>query len=508
MKKCKKFIRFFLVLLCLLFIAAVIMMVPKLIAQRMEEQLTQVRLEARGHGQVTTETQQFTESAKELDNPEQGFYYMHGFRITDEESDFRENIAKRFCRDENTDLAMIQINLQHFREEPISEQGLANLENLFHSLESVDKQFIIRFLYDWNGENKKYEPENLDIILEHMRQVGPIVNAHKDKIFCLQGLFIGNWGEMNGTEYLEDEELQALAGTLSEVTDEDIYLSVRMPMFYRKITRLAEPEQIVQGDGTLSSRLGLYNDGMLGSWSDYGTYGDHTKEKDGLYTYWNREQELAFQEVLCANVPNGGEVIIDNEYNDLENAIADLEKMHVTYLNKDYDKKVLNKWAEATVSEPGCFDGMDGLTYVERHLGYRLLIRNVDFKYGFEEDILTAQVELQNVGFAPLYHEKTAYLHAYYTESGKVESYEFSQNLRALAGGSSKEDVLMLQQDISLHGESAGNIQFYLEIKDPETGDRIELANEQEMEKYGYYLGSASLESVAEYQRRMGMVTE
>ena len=40
---------------------------------------------------------------------------------------------------------------------------------------------------------------------------------------------------------------------------------------------------------------------------------------------WNRMEELAFQEKLCSRVPNGGEVIIDNEYNDLECAIADLK---------------------------------------------------------------------------------------------------------------------------------------------------------------------------------------
>ena len=49
----------------------------------------------------------------------------------------------------------------------------------------------------------------------------------------------------------------------------------------------------------------------------------------------DREEELAFQDVLCSSVPSGGEVIVDNPYNDLENAIADLKTMHVSYLNED-----------------------------------------------------------------------------------------------------------------------------------------------------------------------------
>ena len=44
--------------------------------------------------------------------------------------------------------------------------------------------------------------------------------------------------------------------------------------------------------------------------------------------------------------------------------------------------------------------------------------------------------------------------------------------------------------------------------RETRTRATIRKLNRFVMEKYGYYLGSASLESVAEYQRRMGMVTE
>ena len=88
-----------------------------------------------------------------------------------------------------------------------------------------------------------------------------------------------------------------------------------------------------------------------------------------------------FQEKLCSRVPNGGEVIIDNEYNDLECAIADLKTMHVTYLNQDYDAAVLEKWASSAVQTSDCFDGMEGLSYIERHLGYRLVLSDVFMQY-------------------------------------------------------------------------------------------------------------------------------
>ncbi len=480
-------------------------------------------LYARSHGNVTVEIQQFTESAKSLDNPSRGFYYMHGFRIGDEETDYREEIAKRFCRDEDTRLAMIEVNLQAYRDHPISSEGLENLERLFQALETVDKQFVVRVLYDWDGESEDYEPEELEVILEHMRQTGPVLRAHKDIIFTLQGLFIGNWGEMNGTDFANQEDIRVLAEQLYEATGGELFLSVRMPMQWRMATGLEwPPEQAAESQtapagvepeiekqegtesvgrasasrGSLASRLGLYNDGMLGSWSDYGTYGDQSKLEHGYFTYWNREEELEFQEELCKSVPMGGEVIVDNPYNDFENALADMKRMHVTYLNKDFDKNVLDKWARHTVLEEGCFQGMDGLSYMERHLGYRLLIADAALQYEIEEDLLSVAVEMRNVGFAPLYRAVEARLYLVNCETGEVRSCEAVHELESLSGGNDAERLATVGLEFSLAGETAGRYELYLDIADEVSGERILLANEQEPEKYGYRIGAVELEPV------------
>lgn len=451
--------------------------------------------QVRGHGNVTVESYSFTESAGELQNPNRGFYHMHGFRISDEATDFRETIADRFCRDTETKLTLIEINLQEYRDKPITQEGLDNLEALFESLETVDKQLMVRFLYDWNGENEQYEPESIDLILEHMRQVGPVLQEHKNQLFLLQGIFIGNWGEMNGTKYLETEDMRTLAAQLAGVTDASTFLSVRMPAQWRKITQLASPADVTRGDGSLAARLGLFNDGMLGSWSDYGTYGEHTAAEDGPFTYWNREEELAFQEELCKLVPNGGEVIADNPYNDFENAVDDLAAMHVTYLNRDYDTGVLDKWAASTVTEEGCFNGMDGLSYIERHLGYRLLIRDTALDYDFKGDILSADITIQNVGFAPVYREADVRVILYNEEGKRLYSYAVAQELRELPGGKEAELCQTMHVDISMAGESPGNFTVYFDITDSQSGQRILLANEQDAEEYGYPIGSIRVES-------------
>ena len=85
------------------------------------------------------------------------------------------------------------------------------------------------------------------------------------------------------------------------------------------------------------ARLGLYNDGMLGSVSDLGTYGD-TKRKDATSPSYKgtREDELKFQNTLCQYVPNGGEVVSDNSYNDLQGVIFKVPNCeHVSYVAAD-----------------------------------------------------------------------------------------------------------------------------------------------------------------------------
>ncbi|MCM1056198.1 MAG: DUF4832 domain-containing protein [Firmicutes bacterium] len=462
--------------------------------------LWQNYLEARGHGMGTAESFEFTESARELKNPNRGFYHMHGYFIKDEVrsfESFQEDLGWRYAKDNKTSLTMIQINLQYFKSREISEKGLQSLDNLFRALEEHvdDKHLIIRFLYDWDGKNLQYEPDSLDTILRHIEQVGPWLKEHSDQIFLTQGLFIGSWGEMHSSKFLGTENYQALAEALYEATADSTYLSVRMPAQWRMITGIGDPSLVDRGDGTLASRLGLFNDGMLGSWSDYGTYGDQTRAEHGDFTFWNRQEELAFQDILCRIVPIGGEIMNPNSYNDFENALADMKAMHVTYANRDFDTRVFNKWEKTTVQEDGCFNGMDGLTYMERHLGYRLVLRKAELEYDWKEDGLTAEITLQNVGFAPIYRETQVELVLYDREHGREYSYvcDPTQDIRDLAGGTQSDEQKTLRWELSMGGMPQGEYEVYFHMSDALSGEIILLGNEQDPDRIGYRVGTLKL---------------
>ena len=316
----------------------------------------------RNHLFVRTEAEVFEESARILKNPDCGFYRIYRFFIDEKQEINSRLLEEIFAGDEETTLAQIQINLQSYRDGRISNEGLDQIRNLFEGLKAVDKRLIVRFLYDWEGKNEQYEPESLSIILGHMEQLEPILRDYKEQIYLIHGIFIGNWGEMNGSAYLSEEDMRQLTKKLASVTDESTYLSVRTPAQWRAVTQIEDPQKETIAAHPFAWRLSLYNDGMLGSESDYGTYALESGEGR------SRQEELAFQDLLCDSVPNGGEVIVDNPYNDFENAVTDLAAMHVSYLNMDYDWDVLEKWKQITVTDSGCYDGMDGYTYIEQHL--------------------------------------------------------------------------------------------------------------------------------------------
>lgn len=447
------------------------------------------------HWQVTFDTEIFTESAEEIWNPDRGFYHIYGFLISDEPADMCEQLDRQMEKDTGHALAMVQINLREYRDKEISEEGLNNIESLFRAMSATNEHWIVRFLYDWDGENEKNEPQSIELVLNHMQQVGEILTRYRESVFTLQGLFVGNWGEINGTKYADKTSLQKLAKQLVKATDGQMYLAVRTPAHWRQIMDGAEDSMPGDQEKMMYDRLGLFNDGMLGSGNDCGTYGEKSAVEAGEDQAWNRKEELEFQEKLCSRVPNGGEVIIDNEYNDLEHAIADLKTMHVTYLNQDYDEAVLEKWASSTVQTSDCFDGMDGLSYIQRHLGYRLVLSEVFMQHNFWEDTADIKVSLQNVGFAPVYKECEPVL-LVKDETGQTiyEATPFG-DITSLAGGNETEKKELFSDRVPLRGLKAGCYSVYFAVRDTATGSFITFANEQKIENEGYKIGTILLES-------------
>ena len=74
-----------------------------------------------------------------------------------------------------------------------------------------------------------------------MEQVGPVLNEHKKAIYLMQGIFVGNYGEMHGSKFLGQEDFMTLLNTFLDVTDDSLFLSVRTPAYWRNFANSGEP---------------------------------------------------------------------------------------------------------------------------------------------------------------------------------------------------------------------------------------------------------------------------
>ena len=417
------------------------------------------------------------ESARELDNPYRGFYRMIGYILSDDQKPAEAAAwCSKNCDSNPYPLMLLEINLKNYSNSNISTKARNQLDKILEQCLLAKKQVILRFLYDWDGQAMSTEPSDLSRIKKHISQLSPTVNKYSDCIYILQGTLTGNNGEMNNSNYGEINQIRQIMEELDQNISSDIYLAVRTPGQLRGILRNRNPLSSTEaGNGTLQSRLSLFNDGMLGSVYDLGTYDDTPLQSDSrLEEEGTRSEELLFQYKLCQYVPNGGEVTIDNKYNNLDNAISDLSTMCVSYLNSDHDLAVLNKWKNSTYTGSGVFSGYSGYDYIRAHLGYRYFIKSssLDF-HAFMSDKASLYLTIENVGFAPAYRQFDTALILTNQETGESRRMKTEIDNRSIAGSDQSEFKI----ELDVRSFEKGTYQVNLEMKDPYTRQVIHFAN-------------------------------
>ena len=376
---------------------------------------------------------------------------------------------------------LLEINLKNYSNTSISTNALKQLNKILNECTRAKKQVVLRFLYDWDGQALSSEPSDLSQIKKHISQLSSTVNSYADCIYILQGALIGNNGEMNNSNYNDVNQIRQIIEELDQNIVPDIYLAVRTPAQLRGVLRTRNPLSSTNAwHGTLESRLGLFNDGMLGSVYDLGTYDDTPLQSDSaIDEQGTRNEELIFQEKLCQYVPNGGEVTVDNEYNDLDNAITDLFQMHVSYLNSEHDADVLDKWKSSvytgnTADASDVFSGCTGYDYINSHLGYRYVMKqsSIDFHPVFS-DTATLYITVSNVGFSSAYIKFDTSLILTDQDTGKSQKIETSIDNRSIAGNDSSEFKI----NLDVRSLKKGTYTVSLRMKDSRTKTYIHFAN-------------------------------
>lgn len=343
------------------------------------------------------------ESTMALPNPACGWYQIHTFPVEQPPNLDELN----WCIDRNDRLALVLFHIGAYRQKPLDQETLSHMRKVLSFFADQQMDIILRIVYDNEGRGMEHEPSFYDQVEEHIHAMGPLLREFSDRIYIFQGLLVGSWGEMHTSKFLSTERLNRTRDLLRTYLDGQTFLAFRRPMFYRRLYKEIQPE----------NRAGIYDDGMFGSPTHLGTFGDTARNKVGWGNAWIREEELDFEDELCQYAPNGGEAVLGEQESfpySLEETTELLAKMHISYLNRIHDARVLEQWKEMTWEKKDAWKGMDGYTYIERHLGYRFCVADVNADFyrikGKPGTSIMLTITVRNDGFAPCYQEAEAYI--------------------------------------------------------------------------------------------------
>lgn len=354
----------------------------------------------------------YSESTDSIANPDRGWYAYYAMNITDEDVNINNSLTGVLRAQSNLNQSLISffVNLENtsgaingIEDREMTQQELEKIDNALGTVRKYNKKVILRFRYILSSDNRYKEP-SMDMMLKHIEQLRPIMQKNKDVITVVEAGFLGSSGEWTPTNYSDTESRQKILFKLLDVLPNEIMVNVRTPRYYREIFHTQNPiDDTTKYSNDYASRVGLHNDGYLGSSTDLGTY-----------SAGERENELAWQNSHNQYTIFGGEASTDisdpsaAQYSNAQNAIKDMKITHCSYLNRNHYREVLDKWERTIYNGDNIeYKGQTDSKYIEDHLGYRYVLRESKISaVASQGRNLEVVLKIENTGFANMVHEK------------------------------------------------------------------------------------------------------
>ncbi|HOZ46345.1 MAG TPA: DUF4874 domain-containing protein [Candidatus Hydrogenedentes bacterium] len=176
-------------------------------------------------------------------------------------------------------LAQMYCYLDEFQKGPISAEKLEAIQRGFDGLRAAGLKAVLRFAYEKSMEAS--EGPTLEVILNHLEQLGPMVRQNADVLFVLQAGFVGAWGEWHSSALKLEQDhanLAAVVKRLLEVLPENRMTQVRVPKYKKWV--LSDPAmdafQVLEASTAFTAspaaRMGFHNDGFLAGQTCGGTW--------------------------------------------------------------------------------------------------------------------------------------------------------------------------------------------------------------------------------------------
>ena len=349
-------------------------------------------------------------------NPERGFYLHTEKHLSESDtcclykhSTALNNMDTHRSAD-NGSLVLIVYYLDNYRTtEKLPSKIFEGFKKDMATLREKGMKCILRFAYTQTTYKYKEgdktiesaEDATLNIALSHLSQYKEYLQKNADVIYVVQAGFVGAWGEWYYTDNFGNKgseinsKRKTLVDSLLSIVPSDRYVQLRTPLFktsyleYKNLNSSALTKEEAYKN-TPKARLGHHNDAFLYGPKNMGTYNDTATQKPYLA-----------KETLY--VPMGGECDVDSVelaqiYCTREKTIADMSRLHWTYINKGYATKTTNMWRKN-----GTFDELN------LKMGYRYQLIDGYYSTSVAQGAqMTIQMNIKNVGFAPLYNFRKA----------------------------------------------------------------------------------------------------
>lgn len=295
---------------------------------------------------------------------------------------------------------------------PLDDAFFAGLRGTFENCRQNGSTIALRFRYDDNGTANP-EPETFDMLKYHLQQIGDsgLLTEYQDILMFVESGMVGCYGEQWGGKYCSLENKAELLDIMLDIVPDPIPVTVRTPNIFAKWAGIATSELAdwVSEPGSKAARVGLYNDGYMGSNSDLGTYSNREIETTWLgnqtfTSYFGGEfsGNLSFAQQYDTYLP--------------ENAVPEMYKTHLSYINgnifKLYQDYPFGAAYDVDGVDNSAYYGQNVFQFIRDHLGYRFVVRKSELTAKVEQgSTLQIAFSVENTGFAnPVRQQKAELL--------------------------------------------------------------------------------------------------
>ena len=312
------------------------------------------------------------------------------------------------------------------KDQDLTEDALNVLQQTFDNIRKNNGHVIVRICYDpWYNGRSNVTPDH-EWVLKHVKQLAPVLSKNTDVIVALEMGMHGAYGEMHSDTNITYDRIAEATNLMLRSTPPELKILTRTGNYSAKVLGFdnwgvdfnidgEKFAEIAKAKGDTMYRVGMFNDGYLGTQYDYGTWGADCA------TSICREEGVAWLEKYSINTPYGGEALTTAENYQVINTPEFLAyegfRTHTSYLNIQWNNNLIESWKKTPFTQkdfdydPARVDSLSGFKYINDHLGYRFVLRESWMSDTVGDDgILRAKLRIQNVGFGNLTRKMDASL--------------------------------------------------------------------------------------------------